>query len=267
MTDDQYVTSELNNTWIYDQQDAGYCDDTIIYSDTICDVRRGQLFDESESTSWDTAASMVAAGGASQELTGVTGEETGISSLISTSVDGSDTLAIASTNLTRHPIGIPRLNWDHGYTTLHALGLGQNSTYLNSLVQAGQIASRVWSIFWGRMWVDDWLNGSIVLGGYDSELVSGDNYTQALDYSNATGCWTGMKVTITDIVLNFRDGQDTSILPVNTALPVCIVPQRQLLIEAPESYLDTFQEVTETSSFNLSYGLHWSAAQFLASDA
>lgn len=210
---------------------------------------------------------MVAAGGASQEITGVTGEETGIASLLSTSADGAETLTVGSTNLSGYPIGIPRLNWDHGYTTLHALGLGSNSTYLNSLVQAGQIASRVWSIFWGRMWVDDWLNGSIVLGGYDSELVSGNNYTQALDYSNTTGCWTGMKVTITGITLNTRDGQDLSLLPLNTALPVCIVPQRQLLIEAPQSYMDTFQEVTGTTSFDVSYGLHWSAAQFLATDA
>lgn len=117
------------------------------------------------------------------------------------------------------------------------------------------------------MWVDDWLNGSIVLGGYDSDLVSGDNYTQALDYSNVTGCWTGMKVTITGIVLNTRDGQDLSILPLNTALPVCIVPQRQLLIEAPESYLKTFQDMTGTTSFDTSYGFHWSAAQFMATDA
>jgi hypothetical protein len=42
--------NELNNTWLYDEQ--GYCDPTVIFSDTICLVRRGNYFMEDESTSW-----------------------------------------------------------------------------------------------------------------------------------------------------------------------------------------------------------------------
>ncbi|KAI9874546.1 MAG: hypothetical protein M1823_007660, partial [Watsoniomyces obsoletus] len=62
--------------------------------------------------------------------------------------------------------------WDAGYTVLHALGLGSNSTYLNGLKQSSQIGSRVWSIFWGRMWTDDNpLDGSIVFGGYDQRKI------------------------------------------------------------------------------------------------
>lgn len=134
------------------------------------------------------------------------------------------------------------------------------------LVLLKQIASRVWSIFWGRMWVDDWLDGSVVFGGYDSELVLGDNYTQSLDYSDSTGCWTGMKVTITDIVLNIRDGSKVSIFPTNYALPTCIVPQRQLLLEAPSSIVANFEEETNMTSIGTSFGLHWSAVQYLAKD-
>ncbi|KAL2280627.1 hypothetical protein FJTKL_12344 [Diaporthe vaccinii] len=176
-------------------------------------------------------------------------------------------MALGGINLTTWPIGIPRLNWDHGYTTLHALGLGSNSTFLQSLVDAGQIASKVWSIFWGRMWVDDWLDGSVVFGGYDSELVLGDNYTQNLDYSETTGCWTGMKVTITDVVLNIRDGSKVSIFPTNYALPTCIVPQRQLLLEAPSSIVTNFEKETGMASTGASYGLHWSALQYLAKNS
>ncbi|KAK6597162.1 hypothetical protein H4I95_09433 [Botrytis cinerea] len=42
------------------------------------------------------------------------------------------------------------------------------------------------------------------------------------------------------------------------ALPVCIVPQRQLLIEAPESILDAFQNKTNTRTTGTSYGLCFS---------
>lgn len=258
------MNRELNNTWVYDYEP--YCDVSIIWSNLICHVRRGGYFYENGSSSWDKTTNLVAAGGAPQE-TDDTGAETGIVHLLSTSLDGTDTISLSGTNLTAWPIGIPRLNWDHGYTTLHALGLGRNSTFLQGLVDTGEIASRVWSIFWGRMWIDDWLDGSVVLGGYDSDLVLGDNYTQALDYSNTTGCWTGMRVTVTDMVLNIRDGSDVSIFPEHYELPTCIVPQRQLLMEAPGEILTNFDAATGMSSIGTSFGLHWSAVQYLAGNA
>lgn len=256
----------MNNTWIYDYNP--YCDDTVIWSDLICHVRRGDFFYDNASTSWVKTTNLVAAGGATQE-TDYTGSETGITDLLSQSLDGQDSLSLGSANLTSFPIGVPRFSWDHGYTTLHALGLGSNSTFLKSLVDAGQIASRVWSIFWGRMWIDDWLDGSVVFGGYDVDLTLGENYTDALDYSNddSTGCWTGMKVTISNIILNGRDGTDVSIFPNNYALPACIVPQRQLLLEGPGTILENFETATGMSNIGASYGLHWSAQQYLADNA
>lgn len=201
---------------------------------------------------------MVAVGGASIETVGY-GAETGIADLVSTSLTGSDEFSSGSINLSEFPIGTPRKNWDHGYTILHAMGMGKNSTYLNSLVQSGKIASKVWSIFWGRMWIDQPLDGQVVLGGYDQEKVIGQNYTQALDFSDSTGCWTGMKVTISDIELIDRTGSTSSVFPPNFALPVCIVPQRQLLIEAPSSILAAFENKTNTHTTGVSYGLHWLA--------
>lgn len=256
----------MNNTWIYDYNP--YCDDTVIWNDLICQVRRGDFFYDNASTSWVKTTNLVAAGGATQE-TDYTGSEAGITDLLSESLDGQNSLSLGSANLTSFPIGVPRLSWDHGYTTLHALGLGSNSTFLQNLVDAGQIASRVWSVFWGRMWVDDWLDGSVVFGGYDSDLTLGDNYTEALDYTNddGTGCWTGMKVTISDITLNARDGEDTSIFPTNYALPACIVPQRQLLLEGPGTIAENFENATGMSRIGTSFGLHWSAQQYLAENA
>lgn len=249
---------------IYDYN--SYCDDTILSSDLICHVRRGGYFYENASSTWTKMSSLIEAGGATQEADD-SRAELGIPDLLTRSLGGTDTIALGDGNLTNWPIGIPRFNWDHGYTTLHALGLGRNSTILQSLVDAGQAASRVWSIFWGRMWVDDWLDGSVIFGGYDSELVIGDNYTQSLDYSESTGCWTGMKVTITDIVLNTRVGEKISIFPTNYALPTCITPQKQLLLEAPKTILSNFEEETGMSSPGFSRGIHYGAMQYLAENA
>lgn len=209
---------------------------------------------------------MVDAGGATQEESVLIGQERGIPDLLSQSLIGTDMFNTSSTASTEFPIGIPRSRWDHGYTTLHALGLGRNSTFLNYLVGTGQIASRVWSIFWGRMWIANWLDGSVVLGGYDSNLVLGENYTDQLNYDKDEGCFTGMKVTVTDILLNKRNGVDVSIAPSEFYLGCCIVPQRQMLIEGPPVIRESFDRETGMNVSGSSSGLHWSAAQYLANE-
>ncbi|KAH9239395.1 hypothetical protein K456DRAFT_1745551 [Colletotrichum gloeosporioides 23] len=181
---------------------------------------RGNLFREDDSTTFIKATDIVSAGGAPEEIT-TAGTEIGVKKLISTSIGGNDDLDIGSTSLNNTPLGIPTLRWDNGYTMLHALGLGANLTYLTSLAQASQLGSR---------------------------KVTGKNFTQRLDYSESTGCWTGMKVTVTDVQVNFRDGSDKSIMPLNTALQCCI-------------------NVTNSKDTGVSFGLHWSARTFAAGDA
>ncbi|RGP68844.1 peptidase aspartic [Fusarium sporotrichioides] len=260
--------AELNNTWIYDDQ--LYCDKTVIWNDRICEIRRGGVYDEAQSRSFTKASDIRDAGGSTSE-TAFQGAESGIKKLVSTSLAGTDNITLeGAPGIEDLSIGIPRLKWDAGYTMLHPLGLGSNSTYLNALREAGKISSRVWSIFWGRMWVKTPIDGSLVLGGYDEEKVIGKNYTAPLvydDYTGTAGCWAGMKITISDIRVNFRDGSDESIFPSNTALPCCIVPQRQLLLEAPGAYVSRFEEVTGSNHTGTSYGLHWSARLFDADDA
>lgn len=253
----------MNNSYIYDEQSD--CDPSIIFNDLICQVRRGGYFIETNSTTFAKASNLVTAGGAPQEIT-TSGTELGVKRLVSTSLSGTESLAVASAKSLTLPIGIPRLRWDNGYTILSPLGLGSNSTYLNALVQAGHIPSRVWSIFWGRMWTDvGAMDGHVVLGGYDQEKVIGPNFTQPLDYSEETGCWTGMKVTISNLLVNFRNGTDFSILPRNSAIQTCIVPHRQLLLEAPSSIVDAFEDATQMSNIGLSFDLHWSARNYNSS--
>ncbi|KAI1171737.1 aspartic peptidase domain-containing protein [Nemania sp. FL0916] len=250
---------ELNNTWIYDQQP--FCDPSIIFNSVICRIRRGNLYSEVDSSSYRKEDDIPSVGGASVETQGQ-GAELGIGQLLRTSVAVQDRLSIGPTRIAEaFPFGVPRLSWDHGYTINHAMGLGSNSTLLNTLVQAGQIGSRVWSIFWGRMWVDpeDAMDGTLVLGGYDSQKVISKNYTQPLDFSNATGCWTGMKVHISGVQLNARTGDNVELLPPNTAIATCLVPQRQLLLEGPGVIVENFENSTGMSSIGRSFGLHWSS--------
>ncbi|PHH81257.1 hypothetical protein CDD83_3633 [Cordyceps sp. RAO-2017] len=255
---------ELNNTWLYDQQVP--CDKTVVWNERMCNVRRGHPFDQDKSTSFHRAADIAAAGGAAVE-TSYEGAENGIPKLTGSGLAGTDTFALEGAEaLKDFPIGIARLPWDHGYTVLHPLGLGSNSTYLNALRQAGKIPSRVFSIFWGRMWTDNPVDGAVVLGGYDEAKTIGEPFTAPLEYgdfgASSSGCWTGMKVRITDIQLNKRDGSDVSIMPANTDVPACIVPQRQNLMELPQSVVTKFEDVTGTKSNGTSDGLHWGARLF-----
>jgi hypothetical protein len=262
----------LNNTYIYDEE--AYCNPDVVWNPQICKVRRGGYFNETQSTSFTQFANIATAGGATQELK-IRGSESGVLNLLSTSVAGTERISLGSgpdhdaNSTTSLPIGIPRMAWDGGSTTLPPLGMGSNSTFLNALVRGGQIPSRVWSYFWGRTWAGPGIDmdGTLVLGGYDAEKVTGSNVTQRLDYSEETGCWTGMKVAVTDLVVNWRNGSDQSVMPANSAVPVCLVPQRRTLFGAPSTVVERFRAAVgmKGNSFALSKGMHWGARLYNSS--
>jgi hypothetical protein len=240
----------LNNTYIYDNQTT--CNTNLIDNEQICRIRRGGYYYATESISFTKTTDIIDAGGALVEID-TKGSESGIPKLVSTSFAGTDRLAAGDKEPVTIPVGIPRLQWDGGFTVSHALGLGPNSTYLNALVAARQIPSRVWSIFWGRMWTgSDDMDGSIVLGGYDKEKVIGENFTEQLDYREdpRLGCWTGMIVTIVDVIANFPNATDVSIMSTSPAVRSCIVPQRQLLWEAPANIATDLMKKTGLASFS-----------------
>jgi len=245
--------AELNNTWIYD----GEFNCELDISNTSCRVRRGSYFRSSDSTTFRKTTDIVAAGGSATEISTL-GTELGVGELVASSLGGTDVLSVGdgdSALVDAMPIGVPRFNWDHGYTTLHTLGLGSDSVFLDALVKAGKIPSHVWSFFWGRPEGPSQVDGSVVLGGYDRRKVTGSNYTQRLDYSEATGCWTGMKVTISRIEANFRNGSNFNIIDKDQPLSVCIVPHRQHLLEPPQAVLEAFLDITSMTSTNASDGL------------
>ncbi|KAI0893467.1 acid protease [Annulohypoxylon nitens] len=252
---------ELNNTWLYDQ---GFCDSIHIQDFAGCQAHRGHYYLESISTTWMKAGDVVAAGGAPIEVG--TQEEAGIGQLVASSLGGVDVFSLNTSNFSiAFPIGIPTMNWDDGATMLHAMGLGKNSTIINALFDAGLIGSRVWSIFWGRLWADidgSTIPGSIVFGGYDQQKTIGKGYTHSLDFSEDSGCRTGMRVYITKLTLHSTNVSNAELLEPTTQIIACIVPQHQLLLDGPASVSSNFRDYTGMRPINFSGGLHKGASQY-----
>ncbi|KAI1452190.1 acid protease [Annulohypoxylon moriforme] len=254
---------ELNNTWIYND---GYCISRGLTNDDRCRVWRGNYFKEGISSTWVKKTDIVVAGGATIEAQAQEG--TGIGDLISASVSGIDEFVLNSIKgFGNFPVGLPTINWDNSDTMSHAMGMGMNSTIINALFEAGQISSRVWSLFWGRMWVNDdsAVDGSLVFGGYDQQKIIGSKHVQALDFSENTGCWTGMKVSILNITRR-RFGSATSLLDPSTEIMACIVPQHPLLLKGPSSILDNLLFNIDVGPGYTSDGLHRYASVFNESE-
>lgn len=256
------LNRELNNTYLHDLQ-SNHCDPTVIWNDEICKVRSGGYFFEDMSTSFNKSVDLISCGGAPQEIPNREVTPDSISKLVSTSLSGLDRIVIPGGISIELPIGIPRIPWDISpstYTITNPLGLGTNSTFLNTLFEVGQIPSRVWSIFWGRMWTNEGdLDGSVVLGGYDSNKIIGANFTKDLDFSPDTGCWTGMKITVSSLLVNFRNGTDINAFRPGTAINFCIQPHGAVLLEMKFDAVSAVVDTMGMEDMGPSYGLHWAA--------
>ena len=127
----------------------------------------------------------------------------------------------------------------------NVLGLGHNSTILNALVSAGAILSRTFSIFqgWTGAQTKFQTDGSLILGGYDSAKIIGNNITQpfAVDAS----CPNGLVISVTDINMNLQNGSDISIIGEShgSAITACITPALNP-IGLPEPIWWAFTNVT-----------------------
>ncbi|KAI9792120.1 MAG: hypothetical protein M1833_001268 [Piccolia ochrophora] len=209
-----------NNSILYDVSGFGFCDQNS--SSALCSTVRGGLFDQDQSESWATRRNKAAAGAAMES--GETPETTGDAS----QVWGTDVVHFNSTiSADSTPLGIAK----DGGLSMNTLGLGRNSTFMNSLLEAEQIMSRGWALFWG---LDGGLpaaqmDGSLVLGGYDRAKMAGGNFTTAL--AEDEFCSTRLLVTISDIALDFANGTSTSLLgPARgSSQQFCITPDYPLI--------------------------------------
>lgn len=177
-----------------------------------CSNQYGGLFDEGTSTTWSpgnlTAIGTAGEYGSDQD------NDTG----------GSDILLINTTlSIPDFPLGIFR-----GSTTdqENTLGLGRNSTLLSALVSAGAIFSRTFSLFqgWTGAQTQYQTDGSLVLGGYDSAKITGNNIT--LPFTVDDSCIGGLIISVTDINMNLRNGSNISIIGQSqgSAMRACIEP-------------------------------------------
>lgn len=165
--------------------------------------------------------------------------------------------------LSAYSMGIMRSDVSGRYHSQHILGLGLNSTLLSALTNAGKVASRSWSMFWGLTGSTSstQMDGVFVFGGYDSAKTTGKNYTAGL--SSNENCASGMLVTITDIELNFPNGSSSSVFGSSSsaALSACIVPDFPVLMTLPldpfYSEFESIAGISEYSSNNHSYGINF----------
>lgn len=122
---------------------------------------------------------------------------------------GDDTLWINSTfNIRSMPLGLRQFFTGIGF--MNDFPLGSNSTVINALMNSGAMGSTVWSLWQGLMGaeVENQVDGSLVLGGYDSAKTNGENLTTPFDLTSAVG---NLAVNITGLVMNFANGTNQTI--------------------------------------------------------
>jgi hypothetical protein len=227
-----HVNRSVNNTVVYDQ--SGSCDAST--PPIQCLAENGGAFDESASSTWQDASSLPVPGGAA------------------TNAYGYDTITFnSSVNLSSFPIDIPR---SHSFD-MNALGLGTRSTILNGLYNAGVIASRSFSIYFGLTGADKehQMDGNLVLGGYDAAKFTGQNYTGTL--TPQSGCDNGLLAFVSDILMDFPNGTSKSIIGQSSgsALKMCIEPNYEL-ITVPLDIWQLFQQYAPGTYVGRSYGIN-----------
>lgn len=150
--------------------------------------------------------------------------------------------------------------WDlQAYAPQNIIGMDSGSTVLEALKNAGRIASKSFGFWWGLDGVGekDQKGGSFVLGGYDRAKAYGDGVTTQLTHTDK--CASGMVVSISDILLNFRNGTDTSIFEKRnggTTLQACLLPDMPIVMAMPvDPYFYNLQVAIENGEIARSMGI------------
>ncbi|KAF2463043.1 uncharacterized protein BDR25DRAFT_385225 [Lindgomyces ingoldianus] len=211
------ASADYNETYIYGPN--GYCESG--FSTTACMTFRGGAYSLDNSSTKITATTRFQ----------------------SDRIDAQwmkDTCHLQSNiSLENFAFGIPNKDLNQAYVSQAQLGLGRNSSLLNTLKKAERISSRAYSIFWGLASgpVNQQTPGSLILGGFDQSLAgNGENFTAALNYKS--NCSTGMLVTINDMSLNWPNGSDMSIFmgSQSSVIQACIAPHFAGLMTMPFDY-------------------------------
>ena len=173
------------------------------------------------------------------------------------SASGTDVLRLnEDLSVGKFPVGIFReeSSINQGAVITSVLGLGTNSTLLRTLAIAGNIASKTWSYFqgWRGAETEHQMDGHLILGGYDKAKIIGTNVTLPMQWEPA--CGSGFVVSITDIVLNLKNGSNPSILGSSqgAAIKACVLPENDY-ISLPYDVWDAFRNTTENEETGRSF--------------
>lgn len=164
-----------------------------------------------------------------------------------------------NTSMDYYPFGIAQREWEEGeYHPQSALGVGSNSSILNSLKDAGKIASRSWSMFWGLegATADTQMDGNFVMGGYDKAKTKGEGHKSTIGYSGGD-CSTGMMITLTGMDLNFRNGSNSTVFDSQSSpINVCIDPDFPGVMSLPYSLYKRYEYLTQSYTGYRSWGVN-----------
>lgn len=164
---------------------------------------------------------------------------------------GTDTLKLnSSLSLPGFPFGVNKGKVDN----VNALGVGRNSSLLNTLMSRGDIASRTYSFWegWTGAELQHQMDGNLVIGGYDAAKISGNNIT--LPFSVDSVCLEGYIVTISDIKMELPNGSSPSIMGAFAGSPLkaCVGPGYPIMT-LPQSIWNSFVEVSGVTEVGRSY--------------
>lgn len=131
-----------------------------------------------------------------------------------------------------------------GMLAQNAIGLGRNSSFLNTLAQKKYIASPTWSLFWGWQgrFKGQQMEGNFVMGGYDKAKTEGKQKA-TMDFSNDIQCSTSLMVTVKDITIKHVNGDETSLLGggEGAVMRTCLKPDLPM-ITLPKSAFEKFNK-------------------------
>jgi hypothetical protein len=210
--------SFANNTFLW--EDSHGCGDRVSY-DSPCNVNRGGIFWTNMSSSWsNVSSSNITATDTSTRLFDFTG----------TPPRGADVLHINdSYSLYDFPIATTGSPPPSGMgIRLNSLGLGLDSTLLQTLTKTRAIVSKTWSLFYGHFGStsDTQMNGVVALGGFDRAKTQGDNETFDVVFDGS--CRTGLRTAFaTSIDVGYENGTEDGLIQAPTFM--CLDPSLPIM--------------------------------------
>ncbi|KAF7510332.1 hypothetical protein GJ744_006828 [Endocarpon pusillum] len=160
---------------------------------------------------------------------------------------GKTTLDLPSDASIEMPVAIVTEGQNH---TTSELGLGLSSVFLQSLVDAGLIAARVFGLNAGSQSTAQPREGSLVLGGYDTASISSHFTEYPMDYpllKEISNRVCPLQVKIRKLILRPADGDDITLSDEGSEIDACIEPYDNLF-RLPTFAFDLFKQHTQWTS-------------------